>query len=1058
MTMPAEPLAPTPAPMGPPPPVSAPAPAVPPPGGPPPSGGVAPEPLIGTDATNELAPESLTAAYRSGALQFRADDRVPVRLASGKIGTVAAHEASDVVNGGGEIIPHAVVEHARLSKEYGGAGGTFGAGIAGAARGASLGVSDPIAIAAARLGGGDEGAAKMRERLNAYRELSPVASAVGEVAGMVAPALLTGGVSAEAEGVGALARGAGIAAAIPLEATSAIGRLGERGVAAILPDLGESLLGRATGKVLTKGAGAALEGAIFGAGQEISESSLGNENLTAEKLLASMGHGAVVAGLIGGGLGGAGEVASNALSGVRAKASPFLAHQAAEQMTKALNGDKKFSEEVERRFEGGAAGLGRTLLNLDVLPTKEAGLMGSGLAPQEILARVEPKLDEEGRRIGEMVDNSGGGVKLSVLRAQVENILTPLRSKAGFGPIVRAVEAYRDDLFEKLGATAEESRVASGKGAPNLIIPPHLSAQRPQIEELARAAAGGDAEAMKALDGLGVRRKTFRIDVAANETAAPRATKAIAIEGRHEPFVFDPNAGLEDFGEGGWRIDKHGNPVLHPGETESPIKIDMTRPGHIGDGPIIDPKMTEGADLGPGNVGIRKAYDVGMKPGALADESPAARKPFKIGLDVDATKASDKRALDNLEVPVSALFAQKKALAELVYKEAKALDPTQRVEQLRAIYGKLSDLELDAVDRAAAATEGPGRAELLAARKNYQALSLAKKALDKTTWAYKTNRNAGFGEYAAAGMAAASGHILAAPVVAIAHKVARARGNAFLAATYDRLSALQTLAKRSAGVDRDIDAGVKAFMGRAKGGEVKRDAIAKGWPGGKVPSWASIPGGESAREEFERRVTDLDGAQGEDHGAPVAALSAHAPAVAARFRDAAAMATQWLALQVPKAPPIGSQTPSAQEMHRFLLQARAVDNPAGTIASGLARGNLSPVETSAIRDCGAYPSLLAEIQQRIHIEAVKAAKSDAGGKLPYPVRRDMALLFDTPEWSMSAEGVKTLQDNTKPPAGGAGDGGGGSQGGPAPKRPMPSNSEQLMSGSERLAGGQIRET
>src|ERR1700743_453079 len=98
MTQPAEPLAPTPTPMGNPPPVNAPAPAQAPP----------PAPLVGANATNELPPESLTEAYKAGSLQFRAGERVPVRLASGKIGTVPAESASEVVNGGGEIIPHAV--------------------------------------------------------------------------------------------------------------------------------------------------------------------------------------------------------------------------------------------------------------------------------------------------------------------------------------------------------------------------------------------------------------------------------------------------------------------------------------------------------------------------------------------------------------------------------------------------------------------------------------------------------------------------------------------------------------------------------------------------------------------------------------------------------------------------------------------------------------------------------------------------------------------------------------------------------------------------------------
>jgi len=640
-----------------------------------------PQPMIGVEATNKIPAEHLTDAYKAGLLAFREDERVPIRKVTGEIGTVSARGAAKIVDEGGEIIPHAVVEHARLSREYGGVGSTVVAGLTGAARGATLGLSDPLAVQGAKLVGGEPAAAAMRERLNAYKELSPVASTVGEIAGIALPSLLSGGTGAVAAGLHA--------AALPVEGVAALGRLGEGAVARLLPDAIEGLGARAGAKFLEKGAGAALEGAIFGGGNELSEDALGNTDVTAEKMLASMGHGAVVGALAGGALGAGGEVASDALG----KLSPYLGKQAGVQAWKALDPIKKFTKEAEARFEGGSAGVGRTLLDLDVIP-KDVGLAGAAMTPQELLPRVEEKLTTEGQKINDLISKTPAKVKLSDLNAQIEEVIAPLRKKAGFENVVKSVENYRDSLFEKLGGAAEQGEVAAGATKPSLVIPPHLEKARPQIEQLAVAAAKGEKGALETLTGMGV-------------------------------------------------------------------------------------KM-----------------------------APVAERPV-----VDVLSK---------EVPVAALFAQKRALGELVYKEAKALDPGGHVAELRKIYGKLSDTELSAIDDAAKLTSGPGKAELLAARKNYQALSIAKNALDDTSARMQTNRNLGLSEYLTAGMAAASGHLLAAPVAAVAHKIARARGNAFLAATFDRLSAFQTISRRSAAIDGDINKGVKAFIGRAKG-EVPKD-------------------------------------------------------------------------------------------------------------------------------------------------------------------------------------------------------------------------------------------
>jgi len=157
--------------------------------------------------------------------------------------------------------------------DYGGVAGAIGAGAAAIARGASLGASD---VAVAALGGGDT--------LSGLQEVNPTISTVGEMAGAVAPTLLSGG-------AGALGSAARLApAARAAEFGASIGRAAE-GAGAL------AQVGRAA-------AGAAAEGAIVGVGQGVSELALSEDPLTLERAGAVLSsralHGAAIGGVVGG--------------------------------------------------------------------------------------------------------------------------------------------------------------------------------------------------------------------------------------------------------------------------------------------------------------------------------------------------------------------------------------------------------------------------------------------------------------------------------------------------------------------------------------------------------------------------------------------------------------------------------------------------------------------------------------------------------------------------------------------------------------------------------------
>jgi len=202
----------------------------------------------------------------------------PVNLVNpyGRVVSVPAEQVEQAMGEGYAPASDEQVHSAIVQEEYGGLGHTLGAAAVGVARGATLGLSD---VAIAELGG-DEA----RETLQAYKEVSPYASTLGEVAGGLAG---LGKLSTGAKGSSLLARGAKTGWSALRAPSRGLTLAGE----AVEGVLGRGLMG-ATGR-------AALEGAVYGAGTALSESAIYDEELTGEMLASEAASG----GLLGGGLG-----------------------------------------------------------------------------------------------------------------------------------------------------------------------------------------------------------------------------------------------------------------------------------------------------------------------------------------------------------------------------------------------------------------------------------------------------------------------------------------------------------------------------------------------------------------------------------------------------------------------------------------------------------------------------------------------------------------------------------------------------------------------------------
>lgn len=173
--------------------------------------------------------------------------------------------------------------------------GTAGKFAAGAASGLSAGLAPSIA---ARLGLVDPGHLEAAEQSGAFT--------AGDIAGMLAPTILTGGAAgAGEEGIGAIAKA--------LRYGTPAGLIGEAGLGAerlVGRFAGESgLLGRIGTPALRMAARGATEGALINMSHEVSRNIIQDKPFTAQAILAAGEHGALFGGLTGGILGGAGAAA-----------------------------------------------------------------------------------------------------------------------------------------------------------------------------------------------------------------------------------------------------------------------------------------------------------------------------------------------------------------------------------------------------------------------------------------------------------------------------------------------------------------------------------------------------------------------------------------------------------------------------------------------------------------------------------------------------------------------------------------------------------------------------
>ena len=305
----------------------------------------------------------------------------------------------------------------------------------GAARSASLGGSDVVGRAVFGKG--------FAEHASGLKEVAPTANLGGELIGFL-PGMVGGG------GAGVASKALGVIGA-PIRGMTALGGLAERGAAKLVGEGAASLGGRVVQRAIPMAARGAVEGGVMGAGQAVSEAALGDHELTAERLAASVGKNALLGGILGGGIGVASELTSSAFKGA---ASKLLKNTEALDLDKMSNefvwrgsGASKKATEAANTYAGGSDRIGRLVKT--ELP-KELGVKNLNGVSQDVALGGTRSLEQK-------------------YAAGIDDVVTKvddIAAKRSMQPRAQEViETLEREVLEPLklhaGAGAKEARVAN---------------------------------------------------------------------------------------------------------------------------------------------------------------------------------------------------------------------------------------------------------------------------------------------------------------------------------------------------------------------------------------------------------------------------------------------------------------------------------------------------------------------------------------------------------------------------------------------------------------------
>ena len=340
------------------------------------------------------------------------------------------------------------------------------AGAAALASGLSFSLSDRALIKSGLV---DE------ETLAGLSKHNPSVDMLGQVAGAVLPAVLTGGASAPesaaAIGIRGAIKGAAKTAlkATPGALIDAAGQATER---AALKALGaaagsgnKKLVAEIIKKSIAKGAGSAVEGAAFGANQLLREDAIGKAELNAENFIDYMGEGALAGGGIGAALVPGGVILKEAGGG----------------LSTAL---KKVGEKVTNGREDVVKFFG--LAPKAIAKQEQIFQAGGEDFKQALLDWTRKNIITDAKSLTKNLDNVGddlGRIQESA-KSRMDEAINEVDS------IIGKDAHLSPEVFEDIAKQLEDEFVTPHLGANEELMGPHIEKVR-EIQRMLRARAKG---------------------------------------------------------------------------------------------------------------------------------------------------------------------------------------------------------------------------------------------------------------------------------------------------------------------------------------------------------------------------------------------------------------------------------------------------------------------------------------------------------------------------------------------------------------------------------------
>lgn len=386
-------------------------------------------------------------------------DQVPVRLKNGSIGTMPVTDLDDPAIER-VLSPAEFREHLETAKKEKSPFDATLAHVEGLARGFSGGQTD---IAAKGLAGtifGEEAERETARHLREEQAAHPYVAGAAELGGF-GLGMLTGSGEEAALGKAATAEKVAPELSAAVEAMR-----GEGSTSALMkglklvgeaPNAGSNaakLIEQQTAKLLGGGAaariagttlGGAAEGGIYSAEAQLDGQVLGDQDLNGEKIASAAGYGALMGGTLSGGAATFGTLAKKGL----VASSPAIEKMAAEQAFRAAGPTLATAREAERRA-GGAAAIGRTMLERDVIPS-EGSALERALTPEELVPRNKAALNQIGKEMSEVIDNAGGArVPMADVMDAFNKQIDRLESTAATSHIAESVKDFQERFLSKV--------------------------------------------------------------------------------------------------------------------------------------------------------------------------------------------------------------------------------------------------------------------------------------------------------------------------------------------------------------------------------------------------------------------------------------------------------------------------------------------------------------------------------------------------------------------------------------------------------------------------------